>query len=595
MPLREGGYEPMEDLPQDERMKSENRWQRHWYNHIAKLARGRTLLDVGAGTGYGLRILREKGVTAEGFDLVKLDPDVTIGKIEDYPDNSFDWVVAVDVIEHVEHDVEFLQDLLRVAREFVFIATPNWNVSEAKNVHHVREYNPAELAELLKDWKFSVCMSDANCVIHERHELDINEQLNNFGVLINIRESEEWKPPRLTVEAGGIEKPKRAETQKSVTIHQCVIDSDPSWEMWPHRNRGDFSHLMDKTWESRYIYKDTEIVVVNHLFPIVSSYDAIQFRALPPTHPHINNLVMEPEPVKARMREHLREFAKQCDAILWCHAYHCNDDVASTIPDLFGLRILSFGDDCPGSSDVKTFPICRHFNALYHSMYTWSFEGGEDVGKMYRDRGVAKTYFKSSTESAGLFERMKEIDFEFEDKVSKIERGELPPIDLAYVGHFAGHPQRTNLLQQAHSLTPADMTARFHGVQAPHGELGDRVRKEGCGYDLPPLYIDTLFGINPQMSSIFNTRLMDLWLMGVAQLIYDPHRELERNGFLPDVHYIPFSGNAEHLWTQIRYWKQRPAELAALIRRAHEHVTEYMQTHSVNATFARIYGEWLGL
>jgi hypothetical protein len=60
----------------------------------------------------------------------------------------------MDVIEHVEDDVAFLRHLLRVAREAVFLATPNWDRFRATNKYHFREYTADELDALLKSMNF---------------------------------------------------------------------------------------------------------------------------------------------------------------------------------------------------------------------------------------------------------------------------------------------------------------------------------------------------------------------------------------------------------------------------------------------------------
>jgi len=116
----------MENLPLAERMAIEvHEFQAHWYQHVTEMVRGKSVLDAGTGSGYGLSILREgEASRVEGFDVAEL-PGVKKAAIQDYSDRSFDWVLAIDVIEHVEDDREFLRQLLRVSREVVFLTTPN--------------------------------------------------------------------------------------------------------------------------------------------------------------------------------------------------------------------------------------------------------------------------------------------------------------------------------------------------------------------------------------------------------------------------------------------------------------------------------------
>lgn len=151
MPKREGAFIPMEGLPRAARVAQDHEFQTYWYQHVGQFVAGKTVLDAGAGMGYGRRILNAAGaMNVECYDLVALVPWVKVGRIEDYPPGHFDWVVAMDVIEHVEDDTNFLWHMLRVARTAVFFTTPNWNVFQARNAHHRREYTPSELRELVK-------------------------------------------------------------------------------------------------------------------------------------------------------------------------------------------------------------------------------------------------------------------------------------------------------------------------------------------------------------------------------------------------------------------------------------------------------------
>jgi SAM-dependent methyltransferase len=122
-----------------------------WYRFATRFVEGKTALDVGCGLAKGLEILQGAAAKAEGIDL---DPrlarsDVKICGIEDIPDKSYDVVVSVEVIEHVEKDVEFVQHLGRVAREGVLVTTPNWTLTRCEWPYHVREYTPRQLYRLL--------------------------------------------------------------------------------------------------------------------------------------------------------------------------------------------------------------------------------------------------------------------------------------------------------------------------------------------------------------------------------------------------------------------------------------------------------------
>lgn len=126
--------------------------QMGWYHYAADhLVEGKSVLDVGCGLGGGLDVLAKAAAAADGQDL---DPrlardDVTIGPVEEIPDKSFDVVTCIDVIEHVEQDEAFVLQLGRIARETVFVTTPNWSLSRCRWPYHVREYTPRQLRALL--------------------------------------------------------------------------------------------------------------------------------------------------------------------------------------------------------------------------------------------------------------------------------------------------------------------------------------------------------------------------------------------------------------------------------------------------------------
>lgn len=107
-------------------------------------------LDVGGGLGVGRRILlgRSRHIRSIDVDTRLSRFGVEPGRIENEPDRSFDWVVAVDVVEHVEDDLGFLRHLWRVSRRGVYLTTPN--AEHHPDLHwpyHVREYTCEQLGE----------------------------------------------------------------------------------------------------------------------------------------------------------------------------------------------------------------------------------------------------------------------------------------------------------------------------------------------------------------------------------------------------------------------------------------------------------------
>jgi 2-polyprenyl-3-methyl-5-hydroxy-6-metoxy-1,4-benzoquinol methylase len=151
MPDRIGSIRRMELLSVADRGAIDAEFQSYWYHLAGKqYTQGKSALDVGAGTGYGMRILREEGAVAvAGIDPLPMTPEIGAADVSAYPVGAYDWCVCCDVIEHVQDDFALLQHMIRVAREGVFFSTPNWNWFHCQNDFHLREYTWRELRDLV--------------------------------------------------------------------------------------------------------------------------------------------------------------------------------------------------------------------------------------------------------------------------------------------------------------------------------------------------------------------------------------------------------------------------------------------------------------
>ncbi len=140
------------------------------------------VLDVGFGLGYGLNTLAIKAGKVSGVDIDEKVVDycnkTLVGrnpKLEnlflydgynlEFPDNHFDIICSVDVLEHVEDYDRFLKELLRVSKRGIFISTPNRRPEYTnpdgtpKNQWHLREWTFEELDEIISkfgkiNWSF---------------------------------------------------------------------------------------------------------------------------------------------------------------------------------------------------------------------------------------------------------------------------------------------------------------------------------------------------------------------------------------------------------------------------------------------------------
>jgi len=125
-----------------------------WYEFASQFVHGKTVLDAGCGLGEGLKTLQQAAREAIGQDLDPrlARPDIMIKPLQEIPSKSFDVVTSIDVVEHVEQDEDFIAQLCRIARDAVFVTTPNWTITRCQWPYHLREYTPKQLEALLKPY-----------------------------------------------------------------------------------------------------------------------------------------------------------------------------------------------------------------------------------------------------------------------------------------------------------------------------------------------------------------------------------------------------------------------------------------------------------
>jgi SAM-dependent methyltransferase len=125
------------------------------------LPEGAQVLDAGCGTGRTMDELLGYG-EVHGFDLNPLGAeharmrghgDVRVARVEEipYPDDSFDLVTCLDVIEHTPDDGASLRELRRVTRPggWLVVTVPAyqllWSSHDVANQHY-RRYRRSQLA-----------------------------------------------------------------------------------------------------------------------------------------------------------------------------------------------------------------------------------------------------------------------------------------------------------------------------------------------------------------------------------------------------------------------------------------------------------------
>ncbi|MCB0480496.1 MAG: class I SAM-dependent methyltransferase [Flavobacteriales bacterium] len=142
------------------------------YVFASKYFKSKRVLDIACGTGFGSEfILNNKPDFLYAADVSEEAIEATKRKIEgvansevgfqngcnmSFEDNSFDVVISIETIEHIENDIQFLAEIHRVLKPdgVLIISTPNGlvtnpNQGKPVNQFHVREDFPKDLQRKL--------------------------------------------------------------------------------------------------------------------------------------------------------------------------------------------------------------------------------------------------------------------------------------------------------------------------------------------------------------------------------------------------------------------------------------------------------------
>ncbi len=125
-----------------------------------------TVLEVGCGFGRGVETLSPKCDLFIGLDKIGDLINMLSQKhpkhkfiqtnIPPFPveDESVDYVVTFQVIEHIKDDHKFMQEIYRVLKPGgkAIITTPNIDWTLTRNPWHVREYNPKQMKEICQKY-----------------------------------------------------------------------------------------------------------------------------------------------------------------------------------------------------------------------------------------------------------------------------------------------------------------------------------------------------------------------------------------------------------------------------------------------------------
>lgn len=141
------------------------------YLKVKEIIKGGRVLEIGTGAGRGVEVL--SGIVDDYVGIDKNAPllselskqypqyqfiDMFIPPLTGLADNSFDFIVTFQVIEHIADDHAFLKEAHRVLKPGgkIFLTTPNRIMSLTRNPWHEREYLGLELKNLMAKYFSSV-------------------------------------------------------------------------------------------------------------------------------------------------------------------------------------------------------------------------------------------------------------------------------------------------------------------------------------------------------------------------------------------------------------------------------------------------------
>ncbi len=152
----------------------------HRYALAMELAKGKKVLDIASGEGYGSNLLSQYASHVTGVDIdaptvdhakIKYNKQNLVfktGSVENIPcvDHEFDVVVSFETIEHIADHQKMLSEIKRVIKAdgILIISTPDKkNYSDKinyQNPHHVKELYREEFVSLLNDHFNNVQIAD---------------------------------------------------------------------------------------------------------------------------------------------------------------------------------------------------------------------------------------------------------------------------------------------------------------------------------------------------------------------------------------------------------------------------------------------------
>jgi len=124
-------------------------------DRVKEWVKEKNVLDIGAGDGLITSLVGAKGIEYEA-EGVRLAQEKGVDVIQGdayalpYPDNSFEAVMMIDVLEHFDNPQKALQEARRVAPILYVNTPPKKDDGTLTDKFHVQEWSPAGLVTMVE-------------------------------------------------------------------------------------------------------------------------------------------------------------------------------------------------------------------------------------------------------------------------------------------------------------------------------------------------------------------------------------------------------------------------------------------------------------
>lgn len=140
------------------------------YQMACEYAKGKVIVDVACGSGYGSKMLAEAG--AQKVIGIDSDPQTILYAKERFkdpviefrvgdcrkmkriiPSHSADMVVSFETIEHIRETDKFVKEVKRILKKdgLWFVSTPNFDVYKSQSQFHPKMFTEAEFKKVLQN------------------------------------------------------------------------------------------------------------------------------------------------------------------------------------------------------------------------------------------------------------------------------------------------------------------------------------------------------------------------------------------------------------------------------------------------------------